>query len=56
VPKKKRSKKKRADKDATPEEKLQKNGGAFIEEVDDSADSRPQSRAARIEEVEDDDA
>ncbi|TFK67847.1 endoplasmic reticulum receptor [Pluteus cervinus] len=33
-----------------------RNGGAHIEEVDDSADSRPHSRAARVEEVEDDDA
>jgi translocation protein SEC62 len=37
-------------------EKLEKNGGAFVEEVDDSADSRPQSRSARVEEVEDEDA
>ncbi|GLB42036.1 putative endoplasmic reticulum receptor [Lyophyllum shimeji] len=31
-------------------------GGAFIEEVDESADSRPHSRSARVEEVEDEDA
>ncbi|ESK90150.1 translocation protein sec62 [Moniliophthora roreri MCA 2997] len=63
IPKKK-SKKKRGDKAAKGDkklssaEKLEKNGGAFVEEVDmdDSADSRPQSRSARVEEVEDEDA
>ena len=60
IPKKK-SKKKKADKDKKEKgkssaDKLKDNGGAFIEEVADSENSRPQSRSARIEEVEDEDA
>lgn len=55
VPKKK-SKKKKGDKGKSDAEKLKKNGGAFVEEVEDSGDSRPQSRSAKVEveEVEDD--
>ncbi|KAJ7906265.1 translocation protein [Mycena leptocephala] len=49
---KKKSKKKKGDKAKAGEA----NGGAFIEEVDDSGTSRPHSRAARVEEVEDEDA
>ena len=55
IPKKK-SKKKKGDKhkDKTSDaDKLKKNGGAFVEEVEESGDSRPQSRSARVEEVED---
>lgn len=56
---KKKSKKSKGEKSSkkgkTPEEKLQNNGGAFIEEVEES-DSRPQSRSAKVEEVEDEDA
>ncbi|KAF8186984.1 translocation protein, partial [Mycena galopus ATCC 62051] len=48
LPKKKSKKKKRAAVEAN-------GGGATIEEVDDSGTSRPQSRAARVEEVEDED-
>ncbi|KAF7360311.1 Translocation protein [Mycena venus] len=51
---KKKSKKKKGDKKAAAAEA--NGGGAFIEEVDDSGTSRPQSRAARVEEVEDEDA
>jgi len=59
---KKKSKKKKGDKGKEKEksgagdaEKLKKNGGAFVEEVEDSgdADSRPSSKV-EIEEVEDD--
>jgi len=50
---KKKSKKRKGDKKAAVEAN---GGGATIEEVDDSGTSRPQSRAARIEEVEDEDA
>lgn len=56
---KKKTKKKKADKKEkgkSSAEKHKSNGGAFIEEVPDSEDSRPQSRSARIEEVEDEDA
>ncbi|TFL01660.1 translocation protein [Pterulicium gracile] len=56
LPKKKSGKKKRKEKESTPAEQLASNGGAFIEEVRDSGDSRPQSRGATIEEVEDEDA
>ncbi|KAJ3727994.1 translocation protein [Lentinula guzmanii] len=55
---KKKSKKKKGDKhkDKTSDaDKLKKNGGAFVEEVEDSGNSRPQSRSAKIEEVEDED-
>ncbi|PPQ99248.1 hypothetical protein CVT24_009293 [Panaeolus cyanescens] len=57
IPKKK-SKKKKVEKSEkkskSSAEKLQENGGAFIEEIPEG--SRPQSRGARIEEVEDEDA
>ncbi|KAJ7211215.1 translocation protein [Mycena pura] len=60
---KKKTKKKKSDKGGKGEkgEKDEKagseaNGGAFIEEIDDSGASRPHSRAARVEEVDDDDA
>ncbi|KAJ7634886.1 translocation protein [Roridomyces roridus] len=49
---KKKTKKRKGDKEKSA---VAKNG-AFIEEVDDSGTSRPQSRAARVEEVEDEDA
>ncbi|KAF5390811.1 hypothetical protein D9757_004514 [Collybiopsis confluens] len=59
---KKKSKKKKGDKTkekgkdkTTDAEKLKKNGGAFVEEVEDSGDSRPQSRSAKVEEAEDED-
>lgn len=51
IPKKK-SKKKKAEKKA----RSTNGGGAYIEEIDDSGPSRPHSRAARVEEVEDEDA
>ncbi|KAF9067427.1 translocation protein Sec62-domain-containing protein [Rhodocollybia butyracea] len=59
----KKSKKKKGDKSkdkSSDAEKIKKNGGAFVEEVaDDSGDvdvdSRPQSRSAKVEEVEDED-
>jgi translocation protein SEC62 len=59
LPKKKTKKSKKKEKSS--EEKLRDNGGAFIEEVDDSAESsRPQSRNTNskvlIEEVEDEQA
>ncbi|KAJ7158216.1 translocation protein [Mycena crocata] len=50
---KKKTKKRKGDKAKAA---FEANGGAFIEEVDDSGTSRPQSRAARVEEVEDEDA
>lgn len=54
---KKKSKKKKGDKNEKKSSGKQKdNGGAFIEEVADSEDSRPTSRSARIEEVVDEDA
>ncbi|KAJ3783192.1 translocation protein [Lentinula aff. detonsa] len=56
VPKKKSTKKKgdTEHKDKTSDaDELKKNGGAFVEEVDDSGNSRPQSRSAKLEEVED---
>ncbi|KIJ61817.1 hypothetical protein HYDPIDRAFT_115275 [Hydnomerulius pinastri MD-312] len=60
VPKKKGGKKKKGKTPAgsTPEEKLANNGGAYIEEVaDESAESsRPGSRAARVEEVPDEES
>ncbi|KAF8966609.1 translocation protein Sec62-domain-containing protein [Flammula alnicola] len=56
VPKKKSKKKKGDKKEKKSADKHQENGGAFIEEVAESEDSRPQSRSARIEEVEDEDA
>lgn len=59
---KKKTKKKKGDKTDKGDkgEKGEKagseaNGGAFIEEIDDSGASRPHSRAARVEEVDDDD-
>jgi len=51
---KKKSKKKKSGKSEKSSEKQSKNGGAYIEE--DSGSSRPHSRTARIEEVEDEDA
>jgi len=60
LPKKKGGKKKKGKAPAgtTPEEKLATNGGAFIEEVADESTepSRPGSRAARVEEVQDEDS
>jgi len=55
---KKKGKKKRAEKGEkmSSTEKSRDNGGAFVEEADDSDLSRPQSRAAKVEEVEDEDA
>jgi len=60
---KKKSKKRKGDtkekgKGKSSAEKLAKNGGAFIEEVveDSGTESRPRSRSARVEEVEDEDA
>jgi len=53
---KKRSKKRKGEKGKSAVEKLRTNGGAYIEEVDDSGDSRPQSRTTRIEEVPDEDS
>ena len=59
LPKKKSKKKKEKGTSSKKEkgtvEKHADNGGAFIEEVADSEESRPASRRARIEEVEDDD-
>ncbi|KAJ7064972.1 translocation protein [Mycena amicta] len=49
---KKKSKKKKGDKGEKTKET--NGGGAFIEEIDDSGASRPQSRTARVDEVEDD--
>jgi hypothetical protein len=49
----KKGKKKKA---ASSSTKSRANGGASAEEVDDSEYSRPQSRTARVEEVEDEDA
>jgi len=53
---KKKAKKRRGEKGAKAGADANGAGGAFIEEVDDSGTSRPQSRAARVEEVEDEDA
>lgn len=55
---KKKGKKKKADKgDKTSgAEKPRDNGSAANEEYEDSEESRPQSRAAKVEEVEDEDA
>ncbi|KAF7316284.1 Translocation protein [Mycena indigotica] len=51
---KKKSKKKKGDKSkAEPENN---DGGAYIEEIEDSGASRPHSRAAKVEEAEDEDA
>lgn len=53
-----KTKKKKGDKKSkkSSTDKHKDNGGAFIEEVAGSEDSRPHSRNARIEEVEDEDA
>ncbi|KJA21400.1 hypothetical protein HYPSUDRAFT_42042 [Hypholoma sublateritium FD-334 SS-4] len=53
-----KTKKKKGDKKSkkSSADKHKDNGGAFIEEVAGSEDSRPHSRNARIEEVEDEDA
>ncbi|KAG6808828.1 hypothetical protein H0H92_002742 [Tricholoma furcatifolium] len=60
LPKKKSKKSKKGEKSEKSEKKAKvistNGGGAFIEEVDDSGDSRPQSRSARVEDVEDEDA
>jgi len=61
LPKKKSKKKKgekgeKADKKEKGKQVSTNGGGASIEEVEDSGDSRPQSRSTRIEEVEDEDA
>jgi len=56
VPKKKTKKRKGDKKEKGSAEKLADNGGAFIEEVDESSSSQPRSRSARVEEVEDEDA
>jgi translocation protein SEC62 len=50
---KKKGKKKKGEKGT---DKSRDNGGAIVEEGDDSDLSRPQSRAAKVEEVEDEDA
>jgi len=55
LPKKKTKKGKKEKGEKSSTEKLETNGGAFIEEVE-SESSRPESRAARVEEVEDEDA
>ncbi|KAG6818721.1 hypothetical protein H0H93_002490 [Arthromyces matolae] len=60
IPKKKKKKSKKDEKPEKSEKKKAKavstnGGGAFIEEVDDSASSRPQSRSARVEDVPDED-
>ncbi|KAF7325797.1 Translocation protein [Mycena kentingensis (nom. inval.)] len=55
---KKKSKKKRGEKGEKAKAGAvadANGGGAFIEEIDDSGASRPQSRSARVEEVEDED-
>ncbi|KAF7351248.1 Translocation protein [Mycena sanguinolenta] len=54
----KSQRRKRATRRAPPRPAPESNGtgGAFIEEVEDSGNSRPHSRAARVEEVEDEDA
>lgn len=52
---KKKGKKKKGDKEKGKSSTVEKNGSAPVED-DESADSRPQSRSARIEEVEDEDA
>lgn len=52
---KKKGKKKKGDKEKGKSSAVEKNGSAAVED-DESADSRPQSRSARIEEVEDEDA
>jgi len=52
IPKKKNRKRK----NKKENEDSARNGGLHVEEVDDSASSRPQSRNATIEEVEDEDA
>ncbi|KAG6865257.1 hypothetical protein C0991_004073 [Blastosporella zonata] len=64
LPKKKSKKSKKGEKVEQSEKSEKKKGkavstnggGAFIEEVDDSPDSRPNSRSARVEDVEDEDA
>jgi len=59
LPKKKSKKKKgeKSEKKSKGKAAVSSNGaGALIEEVDDSGDSRPHSRSARVEEVEDEDA
>ncbi|KAF9482299.1 translocation protein [Pholiota conissans] len=57
IPQKKSKKKKGDKKDKkSSAEKHKDNGGAFIEEIPESEESRPHSRSARIEEVEDEDA
>ncbi|KAJ3505772.1 hypothetical protein NLJ89_g7241 [Agrocybe chaxingu] len=53
--KKKKGDKKEKEKGKSSAQKHKENGGAFIEEVDDSEQSRPHSRAARVEDAEDDD-
>ncbi|KAG6830445.1 hypothetical protein H0H87_008083 [Tephrocybe sp. NHM501043] len=58
LPKKKSKKSKKGEKSEKKKGKAvsTNGGGAFIEEVDESGDSRPHSRAARVEDVEDEDA
>ncbi|KAG5637352.1 hypothetical protein H0H81_004864 [Sphagnurus paluster] len=58
LPKKKKKKSEKGEKKSkgkAPAD-LNNGSGAYIEEVDDSGDSRPHSRSARIEEVDDEDA
>ncbi|THH12150.1 hypothetical protein EW145_g202 [Phellinidium pouzarii] len=68
LPKKKKSRKQKDTEDAVPDSKgkgkaraesstqqVQNGGGAFVEEVNTSGDSRPVSRSARIEDVAEDD-
>ncbi|KAG6868539.1 hypothetical protein C0993_001427 [Termitomyces sp. T159_Od127] len=58
LPKKKTKKSKKGEKtDKKKGKAVSTNGdGAFIEEVEESGDSRPQSRSARVEDAEDEDA
>ncbi|KAL0578227.1 Translocation protein S62 [Marasmius crinis-equi] len=56
LPKKKSKKKRSKGEKGEKGKATENNGGAIVEEVDDSGDSRPHSRSARVEEVEDEDA
>jgi len=56
LPKKKSKKKKSDKKEKRSSEKSKDSGGASIEEIPGSESSRPTSRSARIEEVDDEDA
>ncbi|KAK1222367.1 Translocation protein S62 [Marasmius sp. AFHP31] len=57
IPKKKSKKKRSKGEKGEKGKAVEKNGGAVVAgEAEDSADSRPHSRSARVEEVEDEDA